>query len=402
MSDLSNKFSPDDQIGQGIATVSTDDWIKLTTFFDSAIYANPRTEEEMRTSIEMHKDDEFRPEFRETTELFDKLGMLGEEFERDVVEEVLGLADDIVHYQTQTDVVYQRLGALIDKYDFDGADGIQDKLDALLALWGEGRIDGRSEKIKDRFLSALNSLISEAEVRADRAEKLQQTILGDGGMAPRIRKIKSAFDKKQTEFDSKFGDGGTELARLKALKDSVDAELAALQKKEKDEVIVLSTSPVYLVIPMFGPFILAGVDIGVGIDLAKVREKISTLQKEITAYRKKINTTERFQGYYTNGKEIVGDIAEKIEKVAPKLEAVGKGWRAMAKDLDYIVQSLSDHGRSQIAAEDWFNFVNTLDTSRNTWKRVAGMANHFRLVAEPVAAKTPEELTRKATTKAAA
>lgn len=403
MGGVKDSLASNDDIDKGISTISTDDWIKLTTFFDAAVYDAPKTEAKMRIKLGMQSGDEFRTEFGELTTLYAKLSELGGDFQDDVVEEVLSLSDDIVHYQIRVEVVYPRLSDLVDRYDFsdDTSAQTQKKLDELVKLWGAGKIDGRSEKIKTRLKSALESLIAEASVRADRAEALQETILGDGGQLERLKTVKADFDAKKTEFNDKFGDESADVKQLKSKAASVASELEGMQKKDTDEVIVLSTSPVYLAIPVIGPFVMAGVLIGVGVDLANVRAKIDSLQKEAEAIEKQLKTTERFKTYYETGCSMVSEMALKIEKVTPKLKQVGLGWRAIAADIGDIVKTLSEEGRANIKGEDWFNFVSNLDAARGSWKKIGEKADHFRTVAQPQAAKDVDELVAGGTQKAA-
>lgn len=399
MTEEINSFSSGDDIDTGISTVSTDDWIKLTAFFNSAIHDNPTTEARMRLKLGIQAADTFETDFVETTALFARLQDLGNDFQHDVVEEVLSLSDDIVHYQTTVASVYPRLINLIDRFDWGDDDQAttQEKLDAMVQLWKAGRIDGHSEKIKVRLSRALENLIKEANARAVRAETLQQLINNvDDGMIKRLKNIKSDFDDKKTAYDHKYGDGSLEVIHLKAEVDKIVAKLEALRTKEKREVIVLSSSPAYLVIPLFGPFILAGVDIGVGIDLANTRAEISSCVDKAKLLNDSLDTKERFQTYYTNAMNAVTDMVDRCENIAPRLERVGLGWRAIAKDLDSIVTTLSDSGRNFIKDEDWFNFTSTLKTAQNTWENVGKRADHFRTIAQPMPSQDADSLMKDA------
>src|SRR5256885_16571223 len=79
-----NAFTPSADIYKGISVLSSEDWIGLTTFFESAVTDNPTTTELMRAMLGMQKQDAFRPEFSEAVELFVTLKGVGQKFKADV------------------------------------------------------------------------------------------------------------------------------------------------------------------------------------------------------------------------------------------------------------------------------------------------------------------------------
>jgi hypothetical protein len=383
-------LSANKEIDSGISLISTQDWIKMSCFFNSAITNSPDTEAKMRARLQMTATDAFVPEFAETVALYKDLVTLSNDFTFRIADEVRNLADDIVHYQTKADVIYSRLGDLVNRFDLPGVadtpEALQQKLNELIKLWKGGEVSGNSEQIQRRFKLALEDLITEAETRAARAEKLKDDILGPQGLKIKLQASKTAFDSKKELFESKYGKESPRVVQFKLDVENLQIEINGLRKKERDEVIVLSTSPLYLIIPFFGPFIFAGVDIGVGIDLALTREKIASKLKESETIATELGRAQRFMTYYTYGKDTVTATSNSIETVLPRIEALGLGWRAIASDIRFIVDLLSGPGRSRIQDEDWFNFVTTLKTAQATWKSVARKADHLRTVATPVAA----------------
>jgi hypothetical protein len=97
-----------------ISLLTTDDWLELTTFFNTAVFDNPSTEKRMRVKLGLNAEDPFLEEFKDTVAIFETLANIGKEFNHDVVEEALSLADDIVQYNMTVQAVYPRLGTLID------------------------------------------------------------------------------------------------------------------------------------------------------------------------------------------------------------------------------------------------------------------------------------------------
>jgi hypothetical protein len=260
----------------------------------------------------------------------------------------------------------------------------------LVKDWKGGNVEGMPGKIKDRLKSMLEGLISDAEKRATRADGLYKTIMGDGtgpkeqdGLLKRLKSVKAAFDHRSSDFSNKFGAKSAVVVGLETDKARIENDLKDLRKKDTDETIVLSTSPLYLIIPVAGPFIMAGVLIGVGVDMANVRAKIDSLVERAKEVEAELDQGQRFMTSYDQGKDLCADMATKCEAIVPRLEKLGKGWRAVAKDLGFVVNKLSDEGRAHLNASDFNMFVATLDTAGEAWAEIAKKADHFRLVSEP-------------------
>ncbi|WP_291296803.1 alpha-xenorhabdolysin family binary toxin subunit A [Elioraea sp.] len=381
MADDPTPFDPKKNLYDGISILSTDDWIEMTTFFDTAVSANPSTEALMRKTLGMDAKDEFRPEFGEAVGLYLDLKGCGEKFKADVQDKMLLLADDIVQYNDAASSTYERLVDLVDRFDFDGVSAVttaDQKWLKLAETWASGTTQGRSDQIKQRFQSALDGLIKEATERAEKADALQKAILAPDGILARLNTSKAAFKAAHTRFETAFGKEGAETTKLRTMLASLQEDLKSLQKKEKDEIIVLGTSPIYIYIPFIGPLIFLGVDIGVGIDLALTRAKIQGKLDDIQAYTGKIGLHERFSAYYTTAKKGVDGVADQIEKVAPKVETLGKAWRAIASDLANVRKVLSTDGNVSIKGGNWFNLVIALTNAKKGWARIADQADHFR------------------------
>lgn len=374
-------FDPGTDIYSGISVLSTNDWLEMTTFFDWSVISSPTTEAKMRASLGMTATDVFREEFTEAVGLFTELKSCGEKFKTDVEEKMLILADDIVQYNDSAGATYDRLIELVDKFDWDGAPAgatPDDKWKALIDVWDVDGVEGRSKQIRDRFASALDALIDEARTRADKADALQKAILSPDGILARLKTSKTAFTASKLRFDKAFGTESTEMALLRSTLEQFQEELKTLQKKESDEVIVLSTSPLYLAIPIFGLLVLAGIDIGVGVDLALTREKIKTKVKEIAAYTENIAVHERFTSYYTTASAGSDRVISQMDNLTPKIELLGKTWRGIASDLQNVRNILSKNGTAAAKGENWFALSTTLSTAKRSWARIAGQADRFR------------------------
>ncbi|GAA4035726.1 alpha-xenorhabdolysin family binary toxin subunit A [Parerythrobacter jejuensis] len=385
--------TPANDTDEALTNLSKDEWLSMCAFFDAARYKNPTTEASMRLALGMQADEKFKPEFEESVALFGTLATIGHDFETKVKGQVLGLADDIYSYSILAEKTYGRFEELIDKFDWDGPDGVQDKLDALVKLWGADKVSGRSAKIRTRIKEILDKLVFEASSRAEKAEALYKTILDpDTGLKTRVKSVQKEFRENGKKYKAKFGEESADVIKFRKDVEALQAELKSLRKKESDEVIVLSTSPAYLAIPLFGPLILAGVDIGVGVDLALTRAKIESKQEEAKKIQAKLDTSISFVAHYKTGETMIEKIVADIDVVAPQLEKLGQGWRAIAADIGKIAHMLSEDGSQQIAQEKWDQFIVTLRTASDMWTKVGQRADVFRRFSVPKSIDDPSEI----------
>lgn len=399
---------PNDDLSSGIGLLAKEEWFDICAFFDDAMFANPTTEEEMRKQVGMKpKDDptaqDFPAEFVDAVANFDQLENIAEDFATNVKIQSKELADDLYNYAQLAVSNYEMFFHTIDRFDWVSEDikpdtdelaAIQSKLDELLKLWKVAETVGYSDKIKDRIGKILERLTAEATVRADKAEKLYHHIDDPkAGLRIRILECKRDFDKNADDIAAKHGSESEKVKDLKRRAKDLAANLETLLKKEKDEVIVMGTSPLYLLIPFIGPLVLAGVNIGVGVDLAFTRAKIKEIKDEAEAVKKEQSISENFVSYYTKGQETVSKISKDIDKVAPQLAKLGSGWRALAADVGHIRNQLTGDANQQFIDEDWMSLAVTIDTAKKMWVGVGERADHFRVVCIPRKVGDPEEFT---------
>lgn len=402
MSNESNPFKNTDGLNDGVTLFATEDWINLMVFFRDAAYHSPSSESTMRLRLGMQSQDEISPEIGKSIRDFQVIEGISKDFLGNTVNQVLGLADAIKHYEIEAVTVYDRLTQLIDHYDlgFDTETDTQRKLDELIRLWQAGAENGMSEKIKSRIKSLVARLAAQAAAYGEQAETLYKSIGDTSGSSDsyyqRLTNCVAEFEADAQAFEKKYGEESKDVKDFKAKVEKLQADLKKLRKKESDEVIVLSSSPAYLLIPFFGPVILAGVDIGVGIDLAHVRAEIKSKVEESELIQGKLDVASRFVTYYTNGKTLVEAIAKSIKDILPKLDTLGRSWRAISADLTRIAQSLNEDGASQIDGEDWNNLVATLETAKRGWIEIGTKADRFRSFAQPEVATSVEDLLKKA------
>jgi hypothetical protein len=402
MTDIILKLQPAKETQEALKNLSKGEWLRMCAFFNAARFKNPTTEASMKRAVKIKEDKPLKPEFKDSVILFKKLSDIGEDFEINAQGQVLDLAHDIVVYSTQANSTYDRFKDLVDKFswvDPDDTDAkneleiVQDKLDELVKLWSSGTKSGRSEKIKTRIKGILDNLIIEASTRAEKAETLYNTLMDpETGVKTRVQAIKEKFKANKDDFTRKFGEESKDVIEFKNEITELEKELKTLRKKENDEVIVLSTSPLYLAIPLFGPFIMAGVDIGVGTDLAITREKIKSKLMKADEIYAKIAEDELFMTQYKLGEGMVGQIVKDIGVIVPLLANLGSGWRTIAADVRSISDMLSVQGSAQVTGEEWDNFIVTLNSSSEMWTLVRNKAEAFQFNSVPKAISSVEEI----------
>jgi hypothetical protein len=229
-------------------------------------------------------------------------------------------------------------------------------------------------KVKERFVTAVSRLHGEAVARRDKAGALKTEM---DGFHTNLVASRETFARNHQAFVTKYGANSVEMNNLKTRLDSINEELEAYRKKEKDEVIVLSTSPVYLLLWPIGPLIMAGVQIGVGVDLALVRKKIDKLIGDLSDQQKKMDSKTKFNSSYTFIKDYTQKTEQQIKNILPAVAALKDGWGTIADDLQGIV-GLLNTGIGDAKKEEWFAFSTSLDATRDRWKFLAGRADDFR------------------------
>lgn len=366
---------PDD-LDKGVIFLSKEDWYKLQTFCLQSMHANPTTDDKMAVALGLKAEDKNKhwdPDFSQTAKDYKELAVCCEAFWNQTKPGMVDLVNDIVQYQVKMDAFFKRLIETIDDYDV-GKD-IQEKLDKLWAEWKSHAPSDKAARVRDRFITAASRLQEDAAGRRDKADKLKTDM---DGFHDNLVKSRARFAGHQKNFENKYGTSSQEMINLKTRLETLNKELETYRKKEHDEIIVLSTSPVYLIIWPVGPLIMAGVQIGVGVDLALVRVKIDKLVGDVADETSKSTSKQKFIASYLFIKDATQKTEERIKNILPAVAKLKDGWKSIADDLRGIVELLKG-GIAEAGKEDWFAFATGLDASRGRWKFLAARADNFRL-----------------------
>jgi hypothetical protein len=367
-------MGPPRDVEGGIGFLSRDDWFYVQSFVEMAIFDNPTTNERMATRLKLSspKDPMWTKDFEDTVKAYDTLKGRCERFWNMTKPGLVSLADDIVAYEKKTNVVYTRLIQAVDAYS-DNLSSFPDKLKALMEAWGQSQPPDSALSVQEKFRTGINRLLNDARERAEKADRLvtQLTEFRDG-----LLTSKSDFTSHSKKYENTYGHEGGEVMKLKSKLEGIRNRLNGLRKKDLDEVIVLSTSPVYLVIPVIGPLVLGGVLIGVGVDLAKVREEIASLDRDAATLQEEIGSKEAFMANYKLVQDLTAKTAEEIDAIIPYVNKLSDGWHSMKNQLATLARDLTT-GMTEAQAENWFDAVVNLETAKGLWVELAQRAQHF-------------------------
>ncbi|MEQ4722389.1 hypothetical protein [Nonomuraea sp. B19D2] len=385
--DINSTLSARKELDAGISVLNTDEWRKLQAFADMAVNKNPATEEAMRTTLALQSGDELKQDFKDTVGIYASLKADCAVFKDEIQPKTVELASDIVQYQRRVDTVYERLIRLLEEHE-PGRD-IAAKLVELAKQWGTGAPSVESAEIKVKFQKYVERLLKDAEERAKRALELNE----------KMKVFKAALERSSGEFEAhvtryrqRYGGAEKEVERIKGEIALLDQDLTGARKKDKDERIVLATAPVYLVIPVFGPFIMAGVLIGVGIDLGLQVERIKEKVKKLEAVRSKLGIEQKFFAEYKTGMDLTQKTKEDLTIVQPLVAKIAAAWNALTSDLKDLRQELLKDAEDNALAEEWDLASLDLETARKTWRALEQQADRYRNFAVAKSVETAEEL----------
>lgn len=387
---------------RGLAILSKQDWFDLQIFALTSIHRNPTTVKRMAVALGMpdEKDPHWDADFTQTANDYNDLATYCDQFWNTTRPEMVNLADDVVQYQAKMDSFFKRLIGTIDDYDVAGDKSVpvQNKLDALWKDWGLTAPSSDALKVKDRFITAVSRLQEDAEGRCNRAGELLRQV---NSLHDNLIKSEAIFQRNTQNYETKYGTESEAMKNLQLRYDNLKIEVESNQTKEKDAVIVLASSPVYLILWPFGPLIMAGVQIGVGAHLADLRNKINKLVADVADALKELNVKQKFSSNYNIIKKYTKRTADEINAILPAVASLKDGWNTIALDLKGIVGLLKG-GHTETSKEDWFALGSSLEATRERWKFLAARADRFRLNATVREVPSVEELFKDAEKAAAA
>jgi hypothetical protein len=397
------------EIEDGLGILGTDAWFKLQAFVLQCKHHSPTTVNKMAQTLGMErppnnpnwdpqKEKSWDPDYTKTTKDYFDLANYCDDSDLAIAEKtgfwnvikpgMVGLADGIVSYQKTQDVIYSRLQQAIDDFYVNKEDpSMAEKLAEIDRLWNQASPPTEALDIKKKFISAFTRLHQDADERAKKAEKLEVLVTG---FHNNLIESQGKFELDHQSYETKFGSESEKVKNIKLKKKGLEDELQQGRNKERDEIIVLGTSPIYLILWPIGPLIMAGIQIGVGVDLALLRAKIDTLVNGVDDLNKELTSKEKFITGYKSMKTMTEETSTSIKKILPAIAQLKDGWHALASDLEGIVEVLNK-GRGDVEEQDWFMAATGLLNARGRWTEMADRADHFRKNATIREAASPKK-----------
>lgn len=384
---INNTLAADGGLKEGLSILAKAEWFQLQAFCDTAVYTNPTTDDSMRAMLKLANGAELNQDFKHTLKLYVDLKGYCNTFQDEIKAGTVDLANDIVHYAKRVEVIYTRLMGLLVNYQVDGRVN-EIKLQALVNEWGSGNPSEQGAAIQEQFRGYIEKLKKEADDRSTKASGLQgkfKTFQSD------LKQSGADFSANYASYLTKYGQAEKELTKLRGELGDLAKELEDARKKERDETIVLGTAPAYLLIPFFGPLIMAGVLLGVGIDFGLLREKIKAKIKKAEEEEKKANTAQTFFAAYTGAKHWTGKTADDIKTMLPLVEKLKSAWHNLSSDLNDLSEIMGS-ARGNALNNEW-NFASAdLETGLDTWRELSDDAKKYRLFSNCKKVDTVDQL----------
>lgn len=370
---IDEALSTSQDMKEGLSILSRDEWLSLQAFCDMATTENPATEKAMRAKLKMLDDKvALAEDFKATVLLYGHLKGYCETFTNEIKPDTLKLAGDIVQYNRTTATVYTELLDLLKDYRKTGT-VTPEKLKKLAEEW-DGTPTPEGQEVKEQFKGYIFYLFEDARKRAKDAATLKGKLTT---FETNLRKSQGEFGEHVVDYGNKYADHDGKLKAIQEQVADLEEELKKLRKTQADKELVLETSPLYLLIPGFGFFIMAGVLLGVGIDFGLKKEELQGKIGKLEEAQKKLSVEQNFFNNYT---VVLGLTTKTLSDLKTAIQAVGKlekSWNALTADMQELVTKLEGaKGRSFV--EDWRFAALDLTTAQATWAALAEQADQYR------------------------
>ncbi len=397
------------EIEDGLGILGKSEWFNLQAFVLQSKYRSPTTAAKMALALGIvappgdtnwapEKDKHWDPAYTKTMKDYFDLANYCDDSDSglDVAQQtgfwnvikpgMIGLADDIVSYEVTQKVIYTRLQRILDDLDLgNDMPSVAAKLAELERLWNQSNPPIESLTIKKKLTDLYTRLHQQADERAKKAGKLEVLVTG---FHVNLISSQTKFELDYDTYKNKFGLESVAVEELRKDRDALQKQLDQGRKKELDEIIVLGTSPLYLILWPFGPLIMAGIQIGVGVDLALLRAKIQKLIGDVADKNKELSTKEKFMAGYESMRTMTQNTSNDIKKVLPAIATLKDGWHTLAADLEDMVRVLNQGG-GDAAEENWMMAETGLENARVRWADLAERADYFRKNATIQQASSP-------------
>jgi hypothetical protein len=366
MRKIDSAFDATSDLGEGLSVLSTDEWLNLSAFTDNAIYFNPSTEKMLRAAINLAPAEKLAPEFLVTIQKYARLAGYCQTFDGEILPGTREVAASVIQYARGVPRIYDALTAAIMASQEPGVNiTFERALAELSKAWQSSHPSEPASAARKKFVTYIGLLKKDAELMAAKATALHSKLVT---FRDNLKLSNAEFTADAGSYEKLFGALSPEVQHMKQQLELLQTELTNMRKQESDLVIVLETAPLYiLLIPWFGPFILAGVLAGAGSALGAVRNKIWGKLQDAIAVNDKLGPKEKFMAQYKYGQESTARTAEQAKVAAKLVERIKDAWAAITLDLTDLNTRLLDSANQSALTQDWDVANIRLLTAKDTW-----------------------------------
>jgi hypothetical protein len=384
---ITRVLSADDKLAQGIGILARDEWLRLQAFCDMAVNTNPSTDAAMRVVLKMAADATLQPDFAETVKDYASLKDNCVTFDTEIKPGTIDLANDIVQYERRVEVVYGRLISALATYATRETIS-PEQLKKLAEAWGAGDPPSDASEVQAQFQRYIGILADEAKARQVKAEGLKIKLTKFHG---NLKDSGGKFDKHLEVYKTKYEQVSEELKKVKDDIADLQTKLNDARKKQHDEELALETSPLYLLIPILGPFIMGGVLIGVGVDYGLLIEDLKGKVAKMEAFQTTLTGKQTFFNQYQVARSLTEKTAKDIAVILPLVEKLEAAWNALTSDLTDLGKVMGE-ANAVALLKDWDFASLNLDVAQITWRDLKTQADQYRRFAVAKPASTVDEL----------
>jgi hypothetical protein len=376
MSKIEKILDADKGLAEGLAVLSRDEWLDLSAFTDNSIYFFPSHEKMLRAAINLQDTEKLPPEFEVTIQKYARLKGYCETFDKEILPGTRKLATSVISYAINIPDVCDALTAAITASQGPAVNiTLESALAELSRQWQSLHPSPSAQVARKDFVKYIRILKDDAELMAGRATDLHTKLVK---FHSDLKSSNAEFVADAMNYQKLFGRLSPEVLRMKQELDGLQKELDGMRKQESDLVIVLETAPLYiLLIPWFGPFILAGVLTGAGTALGAVRQKIWAKLQEAIAINDKLGPKEKFLAQYQYGQESTDKTANEAKAAAKLVEKIKNAWSDITDNLTDLDTRLLGSANQNSLAGEWDVAKLRLATSRTSWSILKTQAEKY-------------------------
>jgi hypothetical protein len=134
---------------------------------------------------------------------------------------------------------------------------------------------------------------------------------------------------------------------------------------------------VYLIIPIFGPFIMSAVLLGIGIATGVLRKQLEGLIQEAQTLKDEMGAKVTQMTQTQAVADLVTATIRSIELIKPEVKKLSQGWGALATEVGNVVKYVSG-SLTKAELDEWDASGMDLENATNEWVNVYKKADMLR------------------------